>query len=338
MQIRPRRRSDHASDLIIISLAFAWLSCPSSASTYDCHHIRVDGQSFDLSPLSGAYSIHHLDPHPPSIINTTYTLDICKPLRKTKGVPKSHDCPNLTRVCGIERVIQDEDDGGGDEDRKKHDEKEDEEIRGVIPIAGDFVHHGKPLNAQWTRLKTSSSNADSEKEGLRVELHGGEYPFEQKHAKPQKAIIEFLCDRDRTGLEGLVEGDGKGQAETEESIAASTSVSDRRSVSAKNARNDALDGSASVLDDDRKGQDDDDDGDHQKGDDEDDDDEDDQDDGKSLKFIRYGPTSEDINEDTLRLEWRTRYACEGIKDEDGDSGRSPSGSGHWGLFTWFIIM
>ena len=35
----------------------------------------------------------------------------------------------------------------------------------------------------------------------------------------------------------------------------------------------------------------------------------------------------------LRLEWTTQYACEDAKDRgDSDSG------GHWGFFTWFILM
>ena len=35
----------------------------------------------------------------------------------------------------------------------------------------------------------------------------------------------------------------------------------------------------------------------------------------------------------LRLEWTTQYACEDAKDR----GDSESG-GHWGFFTWFILM
>jgi hypothetical protein len=50
----------------------------------------------------------------------------------------------------------------------------------------------------------------------------------------------------------------------------------------------------------------------------------------SLSFKKYGAEG-DI--DVLRLEWRTRYACESL--DDGDA-RQPSA--HWGFFTWFIIM
>ena len=43
-----------------------------------------------------------------------------------------------------------------------------------------------------TRLKGSSSNADNEKEGLRLEVGGGVKEMDGSK-RPQKAIIEFLC-------------------------------------------------------------------------------------------------------------------------------------------------
>jgi autophagy-related protein 27 len=80
----------------------------------------------------------------------------------------------VSLVCAIERTIQ--------KDRTI-------EITEVIPIAGDLEDHlGKPLNPKITRLKTADSHKDSEREGLRIELHGGVYT-----KKKQRAIIEFLC-------------------------------------------------------------------------------------------------------------------------------------------------
>lgn len=61
---------------------------------------------------------------------------------------------------------------------------------------------GGDLNAKWSRLKDSRSNADSEKEGLLVELNGG-FKTENGKKKTQKAIVEFECDQERTGLENL---------------------------------------------------------------------------------------------------------------------------------------
>lgn len=58
------------------------------------------------------------------------------------------------------------------------------------------------MDAKWTRLKTSKSAGDVEKEGLRVEMHGGFKTLDNKK-RPQMAIVEFLCDHNRTGLENL---------------------------------------------------------------------------------------------------------------------------------------
>jgi hypothetical protein len=77
-------------------------------------------------------------------------------------------------------------------------------IKRVIPIAGQYAgSHGRFLDPEWTRLKDSASHDDSSKEGLRLEMHGGRYPFEKSNGRQQKAIIEFQCDRNRTGLEGV---------------------------------------------------------------------------------------------------------------------------------------
>jgi hypothetical protein len=58
------------------------------------------------------------------------------------------------------------------------------------------------LSAKWERLKNSSPNSDSEREGLRVEMNGG-FKTENGKKQKQKAIVEFECDRTRTGLENL---------------------------------------------------------------------------------------------------------------------------------------
>ena len=61
----------------------------------------------------------------------------------------------------------------------------------TIPIAGEFSHStGGALDPKWTRLKSSASHADKEKEGVRLEMNGGKDSDGQK----QKAIVEFLCD------------------------------------------------------------------------------------------------------------------------------------------------
>ncbi|KAJ9667132.1 type II membrane protein [Coniosporium apollinis] len=238
-----------------------------SAVTLDCADIVVDKQRFDLSPLKGPHSVHWLDDSSPSITsNYTFTIDICAPLQRTKGVDKEEECPHGTRVCGIER------DGDGPK------------IVRVIPIAGNYEHdYGRPLDPKITRLKDSDSHADASKEGLRIELHGGKWPFEEKGNKghQQRALVEFICDAERDGLEGD-EPDKREKEEQAEAL-------ERRD------------------EDDKKKKD------------------------KSLKVISY-KFEGDNKVGVLRMEWRTRYACE----KAGSA--VPAKSTGWGFFTWFIII
>ena len=49
--------------------------------------------------------------------------------------------------------------------------------------------------------------------------------------------------------------------------------------------------------------------------------------------IKYMSWEDEGDTKTLRLEWHTQYAC-----EDAIEGNDKSKSGHWGFFTWFILM
>lgn len=86
----------------------------------------------------------------------------------------------------------------------------------VVPIAGEFTtSHGRGLDPHYTRLKGGESHEDTEREGVRIEMNGGKYP-ETKEGKPQKAIVEFLCDRELTGLEGFDDANEKDVKRAEE--------------------------------------------------------------------------------------------------------------------------
>lgn len=51
----------------------------------------------------------------------------------------------------------------------------------------------------------------------------------------------------------------------------------------------------------------------------------------SLQFKSFGPSGDDAY--VLKLDWKTRYACDDyLRSKKGDS------SSHWGFFTWFIVM
>ena len=162
-----------------------------------------------------------------------------------------------------------------------------------IPIAGDYTTSGAGggghFDPTWTRLSTSSTQSDREKEGIRLKMGGGSNPY--KNSKPQKAVVEFLCDR---------------KNETEEQ---------RKTLSMRDAEEGDDEGNdkGGKSDEEKRAEEKTDDG-----------------KGGTLKFQSYVEVGD---EEMLSLEWKTRYACEDAKDSG-----SKSSSGHWGFFTWFIIM
>jgi len=52
---------------------------------------------------------------------------------------------------------------------------------------------------------------------------------------------------------------------------------------------------------------------------------------RSLQFKSFAPA--DDNSYVLKLDWKTRYAC-----DDYLSSKKDGSSSHWGFFTWFIVM
>ena len=255
-------------------LATLLLLPASITAVFDCKNIRADDHSFNFAALSGPKQINWQRKTFPSITNTTFTIDICDTLKKEKDKLKEQ-CPTGTRVCGIERIY--EDDGTS-------------VVREVIPIAGEYaVSDGRHLDAKFTRLKGSESNDDSKKEGVRGELHGGMW-----EKKKQKAIIEFLCDADFEGTEGF--GDDSRAMD----------IGEFGGMSKREDEGDDGEDNRELPDLDK---------------------------GKALQFKRYDTDKDDIS--VLRLEWKTKYACEDAAPPKKDPSNKAKG---WGFFTWFLII
>ncbi|KAF9639176.1 Mannose-6-phosphate receptor binding protein [Lasiodiplodia theobromae] len=270
---------------------------------FDCKDVVVDGTRYDFHELGGPRSVYFTEKQPPAVLNTTFTVDICKSLKPIKGVDKKDQCPTGTRVCGVTTSYNPADNTSA--------------ITKVVPIAGNFAaSSGGQADPRWTKLKGSDSNADAEKEGLRLELKGGKYPFHSRKGTKQKALIEFICDRNRTGTE--TDLDNRDTIDEED---------DKKKVEDKMRRRMAK---LQAREENEK------EGDDEGGDSDDDDDDDDDDNktdkSKALQFVSY-KMEDDL--DVLRLTWYTKYACE----DGGDSGSGPGGkSEHWGFFTWVIII
>ncbi|KIY02461.1 uncharacterized protein Z520_02600 [Fonsecaea multimorphosa CBS 102226] len=249
------------------------LSHLAASVSIDCQHIRVDGKKFDLSKLAGRHSVSvHDTSRPPAEYNTTWTIDLCAPLKKLEGIRDQDQCPHGTRVCGVVRSWN-----PADDPEKKH-----VQVENVIPIAGNFESStGAGLDPKVTRLKAQDANSD----GLQIELNGGNY----NHMK-QKAVVQLTCDKDRTGNE------------------------EKRKRSRKQKKRDD-DGEDSDKDKDKNK------------------DEVEQPSTSSLEFVSYGQVEGKDKVEVLRLNWRTKYACEDYADSDEATRKSG-----WGFFTWFILI
>lgn len=179
----------------------------------------------------------------------------------------------LCTVCGIQRVVDTFENTTA--------------FLAAIPIAGQYtLHGGTELDPEITRLKTSSSASDREKEGFRLELHGPKYPA--KNGKKHKAVIEFLC-----------------VDKAEEKKTEARDLVPRKAEDADDDGEEDHSATGEIADDGH---------------------------GGTVKYIDFTMVGESK---VLSLEWRTKYACEDSKGRGGDKSSS---SGHWGFFTWFIIM
>lgn len=171
---------------------------------------------------------------------------------------------------------------------------------------------GRYLDPKVTRLKTSDSTSDSQKEGVRIAWFGGKHPL-KSGGREQRAIIEMVCDKQKLGTEGeYTSKDDKyepGTPETEdESSQSSAAVGAAARLGRAEGDGDEDDGKEHQLLKLEK-------------------------DETALIFDSYGPMADNGDIDVLRLTWRTKFACEGAA-EDGP-GR---GNEHWGFFTWVVIL
>ncbi|KAK2596730.1 type II membrane protein [Conoideocrella luteorostrata] len=163
-----------------------------------CENILIDGYKYNLDKLKGPHSVvtSTYESSAQTFKNTTYTLDICGPLKKSGKNKSKDECPNGSRVCAIQRMIKDDSDL----------------IDKVVAIAGSLENvGGSPFEYEATRLNGSDSNSDSQKQGLRLVLKGGKHPLDGavKDRREQKAIVEFLCDEKKEGTEGEWESEDK---------------------------------------------------------------------------------------------------------------------------------
>ncbi|KAJ4373376.1 type II membrane protein [Neocucurbitaria cava] len=247
---------------------------------------------FNLDKLGGPHVVHwqEEDSMHDMLYKYNATLDLCNSLKWHKGGSLATECHYGSRVCAIRETIDEASDNSS--------------MITPIEIAGTYqTQAGRSMEPKFELLRNSKSNSDAAKEGLRIELHGGRYPFDdKKNGVDQQAIIEFVCDKDRTGLEGDEKDDGEVVEPPKEGDKEDDNKNGDEKKEERLRRRDT----------------------NEKGKCEDSD--------RSLRFCGYQDekTDKDKTIRTLRLEWRTQYACEDAPVQDGGS--------HWGFFGWFFIM
>jgi autophagy-related protein 27 len=186
----------------------------------------------------------------------------------------------------------------------------------VIPIAGDLADHGgHEFSYEVQRLGKSSNSSDPDsdsdekakdaKQGLRLILKGGVY-----EDKEQQAVIEFVCDEKRSGLEDEWEAEDR----YESSRLPISSASEDEKDSDKDDKTKVSPGSETQL--------------SKEGD-------------PSLEWNSYGRISGSA-EYILHMTWKTKYACEKVPEGDGGKDGEKEGDNaprrHWGFFTWIVLL
>lgn len=75
------------------------LGASSASAMLDCKKIVIDEHKFDLGKLGGPHSVvtSKWEDLAQTHWNTTYTVDICQPLKKSGKSKKGEECPNGTR-------------------------------------------------------------------------------------------------------------------------------------------------------------------------------------------------------------------------------------------------
>ena len=200
-------------------------------------------------------------------------------------------------VCGLEHL---------------HFDKNDV-LSSVLPIAGDLhADGGSDFTFKATVLAPSASDEKlKDRHGLRLVLGGGAAPLgEPELLRPQRAVIDFICDPKRTGLEGEWEGEDRyetsGAAERRGETGVGQTEDEKKE--GDGAKEDVTKNHQLIKD------------------------------GAALVFDGYGPASgADSKTDELRLTWYTEAACVDKRD-DGSGGAGGDSGSHWGLFTWLTIM
>jgi len=262
-----------------------------SFAAFDCKEVVAKGVRFNFGKLGGPHIVHwkEEDLDHDLLHKYNFTVDICNKLKWHKGGSLATECNHGAQVCALRETINLAIEGNSSIT--------------PIDIAGTYTTGpGRQMDAKFELLRDSRSNSDASREGVRAILNGGRLPMnDKKNGIDQRAIIEFVCDKDRTGLGGD-EKDGGEHEDDKDGDKDGDKGGDKEEKGERlRSREEGNKGKCEDSDHD-------------------------------LRFCGYEQEKDgkDKTVKTLRLEWRTQYACEDAPAEDNDA--------HWGFFGWFFII
>jgi len=87
------------SPLVLSALLPALLAPLPGLALLHCENILINGYKFNLEKLKGPHSVvtSEYNSMTHTYHNTTYTLDVCGPLKKSGKSKSKEECPNGTR-------------------------------------------------------------------------------------------------------------------------------------------------------------------------------------------------------------------------------------------------
>lgn len=187
-QLRRQPASRTSLRHLLWAVAAAATAPVASATALDCKKVVVDGQTFDFGKLAGPHTVVTTESKPPSYYNTTYTLDICAPLKRKDKVEKDFECPEGSRVCAIVHHW--------------NADKKADEVEQVIPIAGGSAggdyESWEAKRLQPTGGEGGSSDSQDKDKGVQITLKGAAL-YQQRE---QLAVVDFRCSPKLDGTEG----------------------------------------------------------------------------------------------------------------------------------------
>lgn len=200
-------------------------------------------------------------------------------------------------VCAIERSIHDDID----------------EINSVTNIAGNLRNWGG-FDLDPTKTPLTKAAPDLGKKGLRVTFKGG-FNKTEGEVRKQMAVLDFVCDPERDGMEGEYDPEDKYESGSKRSSTVDQAMTNPLLYRADDGEGDDETAPKNV----------------QLGIEND----------PSLVFKSYRPMVGEPSVDVLHLQWSSKHVCESSADDgsgEDDGDEQPRGDSHWGFFTWLVIL